>query len=191
MLTGTSQKELLRLLRNGDKEAFSEIYERNAVDMLAYADRILSDTGAVEDLVQNIFIDLWSRRSTVQIDNLRNYLFRAVKFQIFKYFRDKKFTPTDLSRLNILEASIDVSQKMEFHELEKAITYYIDQLPPRCKEIFELSRFEHLSHKEIAEKLGISIQAVKNQIGKALSHLKQCMNRDGLSVLFLLLFNFF
>lgn len=188
MLSTLSNKDLTLQIAKDDIKAFEEVYNRHAKKMLLYANNILDNTAVSEDIVQNIFIDLWSKRSTNNIENLPSYLFRAVKFQIFKYFRDQKFMAEDLSRLNILDISINASQKMEFQELENSINKYVSQLPPRCKEIFELSRFEHKSNKEIAALLGISIQAVKNQITKAIAYLKDNLKNEGLALYFLLLF---
>ncbi|WP_194851157.1 RNA polymerase sigma-70 factor [Nonlabens antarcticus] len=188
MLTTISNEDLIERIAHDDRKAFQEIYERHAKRMLVYANSILSNTAATEDIVQNIFIGLWSKRTTIQIDNVSSYLFRAVKFQIFKYFRDQKFTTEDLTRLNILDISIDSFKKMEYDDLERSIHIYIEELPPRCNQIFKMSRFEYMSNKDIADQLGISIQAVKNQIGKALTHVKNHLKDDGLVYLFLFLF---
>lgn len=191
MSSTLSNKDLVLRIAKDDQKSFEAVYERYSKKMLLYANNVLDNTAVSEDIVQNIFIDFWSKRATNKIDNLPSYLFRAVKFQIFKYFRDKKFSEEDLTRLNILDISINASQNMEFQELENSIHNYVSQLPPRCKEIFELSRFENKSNKEIAELLGISIQAVKNQITKALSTLKDKLKDEGLVSCFLLLFYLF
>ncbi|WP_322550243.1 sigma factor [Flavobacterium psychraquaticum] len=104
-----------------DVKAFEEIYQKYASRMLTYALQILKEKEVCEDIIQNIFIDFWSKRETNTIENLEGYLFRAVKFQIFKYFRDTKFSDEDLTRLNLVEVSVSASKVLEYQDLELAI----------------------------------------------------------------------
>ena len=174
-----------------DLKAFEEIYQKYASRMLTYALQILKEKEVCEDIIQNIFIDFWSKRETNTVENLEGYLFRAVKFQIFKYFRDTKFSNEDLTRLNLVEVSVSASKVLEYQDLELAIKNSVDQLPSRCKEIFELSRFEHKTNQEIADLLGVSLQAVKNQISKALSAIRTDLKKEEHILLFLIFFNHF
>ena len=174
-----------------DVKAFEEIYQKYASRMLTYALQILKEKEVCEDIIQNIFIDFWSKRETNTVENLEGYLFRAVKFQIFKYFRDTKFSNEDLTRLNLVEVSVSASKILEYQDLELAIKNSVDQLPSRCKEIFELSRFEHKTNQEIADLLGVSLQAVKNQISKALSAIRTDLKKEEHILLFLIFFNHF
>lgn len=189
MLKSYSNVNLLNRIANDDIKAFEEIYQRYSNKMLIYALKILRNKDVCEDLVQNIFVDFWSKRKTSNIENLEAYLFRAVKFQVFNYFRNQKFSSEDLIRLNIVDVSINASKKMEYDELESAIQNVVNKLPPRCKEIFELSRYEHKSNKEIAEALNVSIQAVKNQISKALIAIRADLRKEELLFFFLILFH--
>ena len=174
-----------------DLKAFEEIYQKYASRMLTYALQILKEKEVCEDIIQNIFIDFWSKRETNTVENLEGYLFRAVKFQIFKYFRDTKFSNEDLTRLNLVEVSVSASKVLEYQDLELAIKNSVDQLPSRCKEIFELSRFEHKTNQEIADLLGVSLQAVKNQISKALSAIRTDLKKEEHILLFVLFFSHF
>ena len=172
-----------------DVKAFEEIYQKYASRMLTYALQILKEKEVCEDIIQNIFIDFWSNRETNTVENLEGYLFRAVKFQIFKYFRDSKFSDEDLTRLNLVEVAVSASKILEYQDLELAIKNSVDQLPTRCKEIFELSRFEHKTNQEIADLLGVSLQAVKNQISKALSAIRTDLKKEEHILFFLLFFS--
>lgn len=188
MAEAKTNAELLKLVAGDDIRAFEALYQKFSGRMLGYALNILNDKFVCEDLIQNIFIDFWSKRKGHQIDNLEGYLFRAVKFQIFKYFRDHKFSNDDLTRLNLIEVSVQSSKNLEYQELEAAIHACVSKLPPRCKEIFQLSRFEHKSNKEISEALDISMQAVKNQVSKALIFIKGNLQKDEHILFFLILF---
>lgn len=180
--------DLTKLNTAIDVKAFEEIYQKYASRMLTYALQILKEKEVCEDIIQNIFIDFWSKRETNTVENLEGYLFRAVKFQIFKYFRDTKFSDEDLTRLNLVEVSVSASKILEYQDLELAIKNSVDQLPSRCKEIFELSRFEHKTNQEIADLLGVSLQAVKNQISKALSAIRTDLKKEEHILFFLLFF---
>ncbi|MBA6152901.1 RNA polymerase sigma-70 factor [Gelidibacter maritimus] len=188
MFTSYTNHELLKRIAVDDIKAFEELYQRHASKMLVYALNILKKRDVCEDLVQNIFIDFWSKRKSNSIQNVEAYLFRAVKFQVFNYFRDHKFSNEDLTRLNIVDVSMNAAKKMEYDELESAIKDVVNQLPPRCKEIFELSRYDHKSNKEIAETLNVSIQAVKNQISKALITIRTNLHREELFFFFIVFF---
>lgn len=188
MPNATINISLLKRIKNNDVKAFEEIYNKYASKMLLYALNILNNKAVCEDLVQNIFIDFWSKRTQHNINNLDAYLFRAVKFQVFKHFRDNKFPDKDLTRLNFINVAVSSANSLEFEELETEIQNMVDKLPKRCKEIFELSRYEHKSHKEIAAALGISVQAVKNQISKALSFIKNNLNKEDYLFFFTLFF---
>ena len=179
---------LLKSILDNDVKAFEEIYDKFASRMLVYALNILDNKQVCEDLVQNIFIDFWSKRNQHKINNLDSYLFRAVKFQVFKYFRDNKFPEKDLTRLNFVKIAISSANNLEYEELEKAIHNSVSKLPPRCREIFELSRYQHKTHKEIATALGISIQAVKNQVSKALFSIKNNLEKEEYLFFFALFF---
>ena len=190
MLKSYTSADLLKRIAVDDIKAFEEIYRRYTAKMLSYALNILKDKVVCEDIIQNIFIDFWSKRKEHTIQNLEGYLFRAVKFQVFKHFRDKKFSTEDLTRLNLIEVAVNASKTLEYTELETAIHNSVLKLPPRCKQVFELSRYEHKTHKEIADTLGISVQAVKNQVTKALSFIKEHLKNDEHILFFLLLFGY-
>lgn len=190
MLQTTINDALLKRIKNNDITAFEEIYNKFSSRMLVYALNILNNKEVCEDLIQNIFIDFWSKRTQHEINNLDAYLFRAVKFQVFKHFRDNKFSDKYLTRLDFINVAVSSSTTLEYEELEKAIQYTVSKLPKRCKEIFELSRYEHKTHKEIAAILGISLQAVKNQVSKALSILKNNLEKEEYLFFFMLFFVF-
>jgi RNA polymerase sigma-70 factor (family 1) len=178
MLKSYSDKEFLEQIALDNSNAFKALHDMYASKMFLYAFSVIQNKEASEDIIQNIFIDFWTKRKEKKIINIKSYLFRAVKYQIFNYFRDQKFSVEDITRLNIIEVSINASQEMEYHELQEAIHSLVLKLPQRCQEIFELSRYQYKSNKEIAEELGISIQAVKNQISKALIFIKKNLSKE-------------
>ena len=180
--------ELLDQMAQGNVMAFEEIYNRYSKNMFLYALNIFRKKEVCEDIIQNVFTHFWSHHKDVKIANLRAYLFQSVKFQVFKQMRNQRISDEDLTRLTIIDLSMNVSQQLEFAELEDLINDQVQKLPPKCQEIFILSRYHHKSNKEIASELGISIQAVKNQISKALSFLRQNLHSEEVAFFFLLLY---
>lgn len=187
----STDTELLEKIELNDSKAFKILHDRYAGKMFFYAYNIVNNKEACEDIIQNIFIDFWLKRNNSKINNVKSYLFRAVKYQVFNYFRDQKFFYEDLYRLNIIDISICASKKMEYCELEETIQTSVAKLPKRCREIFELSRFHYKSNKEISEELNITIQAVKNQISKALISIREDLEGQELHGYFILILSNF
>lgn len=187
MLRNTNDVELLEKLASSDALAFEEIYNRYSKNMFLYAMNVFKNKEVCEDVIQNVFTDFWAKRKDTKIINLKSYLFQAVKYQVFNQIRNQKISDEDLTRLNIIDLSMNIPQKLEFDELEELINIQISKLPTRCQQIFLLSRYEHKSNKEISSELGISIQAVKNQISKALAFLRKNLSSEEVVFYFLLL----
>lgn len=183
-----SDSELIKGLQNEDVSSFKAIYNKYFDALYRYAFNILKNRTVCEDMVQEIFISLWTKRGEATITQLKSYLFQAIKYQIFNHFRNKKFTLEDLTRLNIVDLSMNISRDIEFDELEKLVRNTVVRLPKRCRHIFILSRYQHKSNKEIAEELEISVQAVKNQISKALSFLRANLQYEEIMVLVMLFY---
>ncbi|WP_299535513.1 RNA polymerase sigma-70 factor [Ulvibacterium sp.] len=189
MLRISNTQELLRRIASDDVDAFEEIYKTYSGKMLLYGLNVLKKREIIEDIVQNIFTDLWVKRRDVNISNLQSYLFRAVKYQIFNHLRSNKLSQKDLTRFNIIDLSMNISRDLEYSELEEIIQDCVGKLPDRCQQIFVLSRYQHKSNKEIATALDISIQAVKNQISKAIGIIRYSLQQEEL-ILPVLLLNF-
>ncbi|WP_194530377.1 RNA polymerase sigma-70 factor [Zobellia roscoffensis] len=183
----TEDSEFLKGVKEDDNSSFKAIYEKYSRDLFVYAYNIIKEKTVCEDIIQEVFISLWAKRKTTTITSLKPYLFQAVKFQIFNHFRNNKFSREDLTRLNIIDVSMNVSQKLEYSELDQIIRDHVAKLPKRCRHIFVLSRYHHKSNKEIADELEISVQAVKNQISKALAFLRNNLQLEEVAFISLIL----
>ncbi len=177
--------ELLFRIGNGDHIAYDEIYRRYWSTMFQSAYNLLREREVCMDIVQDVFIWLWEHRSNINVRSLKPYLLVAVKFKVANYIKKGKVRSSffdELQRIGepveLLEESIEVKQLLEI------INYFIGQLPEKCREIFLMSRHEHLSNKEIAERLGISIKTVENQMTIALKKMKTSLGK--ISSIFLL-----
>lgn len=156
--------------------ALKEIFNRYHLKLFRVANGVLNNEDLAKDVVQEIFIDLWNRRHSSNIQVLGHYLMRAVKFQVLKQLRQGKAQAHHLELMHNIQVVNQTEDSIHFKELEGSLKKALNNLSPRCKEVFEMSRFENLSHKEIAEKLGITPKTVEVQIHKALTYLRTCIN---------------
>ena len=169
-----NDQELTVLLKQGDQLAFTEIYNRYWAEMYYHAFRMLKDEESAKDVVQDTFSNLWLKSASLNTDTkLSGHLYIAVRNKVFNLIAQSKVRNDYLSSVAafITDVASDTSL-LDEKELLAIVEAEIKNLPPKMREIFELSRKENLSHKEIAEKLGISDQTVKKQIQNALKVIK-------------------
>lgn len=180
----SSDAELLDLMRSDDKEAFSMLYNRYWEDLLNYCYRISQDREICMDILQDVFVWFWNNRTSLNITSVKAYLFTAVKYQIANHIRRAKIRETYISKEKLyLVLNHQEETLFEAKELLQHIKHFSALMPPRRKEIFELSRFEYLTNKEIAEKLNISEKTVEMHITLALNDLKS--NLEGYYIFFI------
>lgn len=172
--------QLIELLRKDDRSAFTEIYHRYAKSLTGFAvsNYKLFDLTDASDVLHDLFAWLWAERREIEITgSLKNYLFTAIRNRIIDHIRKNSSKQRYAAFLQALEESYAHSalQHLEAKELKQFLENSLAQLSPRVQEIYNLSRKEHLSVKEIAERLAISEQTVKNQLTTALNYLKKSL----------------
>lgn len=183
----TEDQKIMLAIKAGDESSFEEVYNRFWEPLFVSARKVLGDEESARDIIQEVFLDLWNRREKINIHNLGGYLYQSVKYQVARKLKDRKLTDLQITVVDQLSLdNLDTEQTVNLAQLNETLQRSLQKLPTRCKQIFELSRFENMSNKEIAEKLNISVSTVENQINKALSVLK---SEELLMGLFLLLFN--
>jgi len=173
-----ADEELLVLLKQSDEEAFTEIYNRHWESLYQSAFMVLKDRSACLDVLQEVFIWLWNNRTQLKITSIKAYLYVAVKYKIANSIRNGK-ARGNLHAI-ICDSIVDnpfCDSSLEVAELKKIIDQFTQELPYRCKEIFNLSRNEYLKNKEIASKLNISEKTVENQLTIALRRLRLKLGR--------------
>ena len=171
-------KKILDLLKADDPATVKQLFYQFYPFLCNTIVRIVKDKALAEDLAQDTFFKFWDKRHSIDIQtSLKAYLRRmAVNEALYhirknkKFLKDEAIEPADLG-----EKTSTVEDQLLHQELEDKIGAAIRTLPPRCQEVFRLSRFEELSYKEIAAKLDISIKTVENQMGKALKMLRLAM----------------
>jgi RNA polymerase sigma-70 factor, ECF subfamily len=171
-------KELILIdgLVRKDKAIFDYVFNYYYSSLCAYSMQYLNDHDAVEDLVQDFFVSLWIGANNLQIrTSLKSYLFTGVKNRCLDILRHQKVFEKYKSYSMFSSETEDRSADHYFaeSELRQAIQKSLQKLPPRGREIFELSRSQGMSNQEISEKLGISKRTVELQISNSLKILRK------------------
>ena len=135
------------------------------------------DGELAKDIVQEIFIDLWNRRESAEIKLLQPYLISAVRFKALKGLRNGRVKAHHLAMMERIQFVNQTEDAINVQELNHSLQLALSELAPRCKEVFELSRFENLTHKQIAGRLGITTKTVEVQIHKALMLLRKKLDK--------------
>lgn len=167
--------ELSSLLKEGDKNAFAEIYNRYKYTLHAHALNKIRNREDARDVIQETFIYLWNKREIIRIDhNLSGYLYKAVRNAILNKMLHKQVQQRFIDSMKHFShnESVEADYRIREQQLAGIIEKEISRLPSKMREIFELSRNARLSHHEIAEKLEISNQTVSKQVTNALKILR-------------------
>lgn len=169
-------EELFLLVKKDDIRAFNELYERYRVVLKEKAEKMLDSQQVAEDIVQELFLNLYNRRYQIDIQvSLRSYLSKAIKFRILNEFRSSGVRSTYRKEMNTCPTVRHAENNcydFEVKDLNYSIQSTIDALPDKCKMAFLLSRSEDLSYKDISGHMGISVSTVEKHISKALKVLK-------------------
>ncbi len=167
-------EELLGRLKADNKQAMKLIFQEHYSMVCQVVYRYIKDRDTVEDVAQDVFIKLWEKRQQINItSSFGAYLRRMAMNESISFLRKHKKHEHDEVDANTGGNDSSSEQLFLDGELSDNIMAAIDRLPPRCRMIFQLSRFEELTYKEIAAKLDISVKTVENQMGKALKLLRE------------------
>jgi len=137
---------------------------------------VLGDEMVCEDIVQDIFLDLLERFSGITIKNVKAYLYQAVRFQVAGHIKKLRYRGKRAEIIENHAIGNNVEEHISSREMQHILDDSISLLPDRCREVFYLSRFEELSNKEIAGKLGISVLTVETHMKKALKSLRKSLD---------------
>jgi RNA polymerase sigma-70 factor (ECF subfamily) len=181
---------LLEHLRLDDRKAFDILYHKYSSKLFYAAYNLFRDKDVCEDLVQELFIDLWTKRNQLNITSLEGYLKVAIRHKVLYYIRSQKAS-VDISVIETLVEKYSADSKVFQNDIAHLLEDGVAQLPEKCREIFTLSRKEYLTNKEIASRLNISIKTVENQITIALRYLRTGLTDYLPSVLAVLLLHIF
>ncbi|MGQ8335804.1 RNA polymerase sigma-70 factor [Sunxiuqinia sp. A32] len=163
-------------MKAGNKESFNYFFDYYYSGLCIYAKNYIGDLSASEEVVQDVFVRFWEKRQNIKIESsVRFYLYKTVYNQCLNLLKHKKIERNYRQNYLIQQNNLFEEQWSLYNEseLRHVLNQAMSKLPPRCREVFELSRFENLKNKEIAEKLEITEKTVENQITKALKVLRK------------------
>lgn len=170
--------ELLKKIKNNDEIAFKVIFNKFYSRLYYFVLEFISLNDISENIVQDTFFTLWNKRHELKDDsNLGAYLFTVAKNNCLYKLRDQRYRQKVFIANSLdqdeLEMNIDVLSTLDssaytFDEIDRIVEKTLEELPPQCRKVFTLSRFEERKNKEIAEELNISVKVVEKHISKGL-----------------------
>jgi RNA polymerase sigma-70 factor, ECF subfamily len=156
--------------------AFYQLYERYSRRLYGFVLRYIKLEADAEEIVQEVFIKIWESRTKIDVySSFESFLFTVAYNATISQFRKKASEKKYLEHLKSLqqvESAPDLTDEIHFNELNEKVQALLNELTPRQKEIFQLSREQGLAHDEIAKKLDISVNTVKKHITNTLAFLK-------------------
>ena len=188
-----TDEQLLHLLTKDDKQAFAEIYDRYWEQMSLYVLKITRSPEDACDIVQDVFVSIWKRRYELNISgSMKAYLLKSVRNLSIRYIERNINKQNFLNSLSAYyqHKDIPVMNAFELQEFESRLAGVVARLPHKMQEVYVLSRHENLSHKEIAQRLGIAETTVKKQVSNALKLIRTEVSSADILVLLLLFFLF-
>ena len=186
--------EALLQMSDGNVAAYRFLFDHHFSDLCNFLLIYLHSKELSEEIALEIFTYIWEKRRTLQIRaTFKSFLFSSAKNKAISLYRKeqkKMFTSIDFGQ-SLLQEDSSSQQLMENNELRDIINLAIDKLPEKSKQIYQLAWEENLSHKEIAEQLGITPKTVENHVGIALRKLRESLNPYYQQIFMLLLVQFF
>ena len=168
--------ELWNAFTAGDKEAFSTLFRRFYPLLFQYGNKIAADEALLEDTIQELFLELWQKKNSQPVLSVKAYLLQALKFKLYKTFRNKKHTVTGEEAENsVFELSQETAMinRQETEGNSKMIYAALEQLSPRQREVIYLKIYKGLTYEEVSAVMGINYQVVRNLLCNALKSLKK------------------
>src|SRR6476660_6508315 len=178
--------ELMDLMKSGDKLAFAEIYNRYWKLLIDAAYQRLKSVEAAEEVVQDVFVSFYMRREVIVLNSsLEAYFKPALKYKVFNIYRRQ------IAHYNHVESIIRENRvdpvmpdlSLEAKEFKARVLRTADKMPEKCREVFLLSRFEHLSNQDIAKRMDISVSTVKKHITKSMKIMRDEFQGYGIDLL--------
>ncbi|MTI32556.1 RNA polymerase sigma-70 factor [Xanthovirga aplysinae] len=171
-----TENEIIAAIQKGNEEVFESIFRNHYEPLCMHAMRYLEDADAAEEVVQELFYQIWQKREELTINSsLKAYLFRSVRNSCLNLIKHEKvkedYKNYNQHRINVAEKQVSLS--VEENELSGLIIQAIEELPEERRKIFKMSRNEGLKYKEIAQHLNISVKTVEAQMGKALRFMRE------------------
>lgn len=178
MALDSQEQSLLAKITEGDAQGLELLFRQYYHALCQFAYPKVRNWDAAEDIVQEVFVKLWNKRDQISIQtSLKSYLYTATKNLCLNYIqkqkRDIELNQVYLEKQELAEQDPEAKSA---EVLQQKIQEALETLPPKCREVFTLSRYEGLTYQEIADTMGISPKTVENQMGKALSLMRKSLS---------------
>jgi RNA polymerase sigma-70 factor (ECF subfamily) len=176
-----SDTSLVRRLKENDKRAFELIFNKFNRKLYFFTLGYVHSEAESEEIIQNVFVSLWENRDMLSdAFPIQNYLYKVTVNHIYNYFKHQLVRRRYVENMILEGTDIDQEtvQDILTNDLGEIVNKIIGELPLRQKVIYRLSRVEGLSHLEIAQRLGLSVRSVENQIYRALKYIREKLNKE-------------
>lgn len=177
----------MQLSKSNKNIDFESSFKEHYAPLCRYAYSIISDQDLCEDLVQDIFLKIWDKNPEIN-SSLSSYLYRAVKNACINEIK-KKMQQTNLAIEEVedpIYTPFDLNRENNLSTIQIKVTKAIENLPPRCKEIFIMRRNMQMSYDEISEQLNISKKTIENQMNSAIKKLRAQLSKSDLLIYFII-----
>ena len=175
----TDEKILLQEIKDGNGEAFEFLFNSYYPRLRGYAARFVNDDEAVRDIIQESFLKFWEKRDLIEAVSVSSLLFAMVRNACLNYLKHLRLVEQhSLEHLDAVagqeelyywDFNLGPKHTLLYKELQEQVKIVMNDLPSRCREVFEMSRFRKMKNREIADALQISTTAVEKHIAKALA----------------------
>jgi len=191
-LMAQTDEELLRLLADDNKAAFTVLYRRYWEGLFVTACRVLDGKEEAADVIQDVFLSFWNRRHELNLQgSLAAYLHTSVRYKCIHH-TEKNSTRRDylflLTEIEIKSFSTNAESNLDLKEIQQAIGETVAKMPPKMQEVYKLSREQQLSYKAIAEYMDISVETVKKHIQHALHLIRRDLHTLSYTLVIAVLF---
>lgn len=170
------QNWILKISKKNDQRAFRYLFDYFYPKLINYSRYMLESKSAADEVISSVFIGIWNNRVRLEkIDNFDSYVFIAVKNKSLSYLRDThrlQFEEFNATHSKLLKNVQSPESSLINEEIRIEILNALDELPPRCRLVFELVKHDGFKYKEVSALLEVSVNTVENQMGKAMSKLR-------------------
>jgi RNA polymerase sigma-70 factor, ECF subfamily len=176
-----SEVNLIQRLKDNDRAAFELIFNKFSKKLYYFTFGYVHSQAESEEIIQNVFVSLWENRDMLsEAFPIQNYLYKVTINHIYNYFKHCLVRRRYAENMIVegIEEDQEVFQNILTNDLEEVVYKIVGQLPLRQQVIFRLSRLDGLCYAEIADRLGISVRSVENQIYRALKHIREKLNKE-------------
>jgi RNA polymerase sigma-70 factor (ECF subfamily) len=157
-----------------DKPLFEQLFKTHFVHLSNFAYQFVKDTDSAKDITQKVFINLWENREKIDLQkSIQSYLFTSVRNRCLNFIRDQKKYRSEVLDLETYDFEIPFEEdNIAMSELKEKVAQALNELPEKCRLVFEMSRYKNMKYKDIAEELDVSVKTVEAHMSKALKSLR-------------------